>query len=157
MTMSFKKVISKLLYGGTSSLKPLERGLIKSVCGAVTKDVGEILCKQMEMVSLVQRDHGNRMIMMFFNDQNIPVLGDVRENLCLAKITYQIGSEKFKTNLFVHRGKLSSLETNKSLSQNDLRQSPEHPDITVCFSKEEGLASSLDKKEHSREEPIHGK
>jgi hypothetical protein len=86
---------------------------------------------------------------MFFFDRNkINLFEDVRENLLFAEIAYRSGSEKFKTKLFIHRGRLSSFETKKGLSRQQLIRFPEGAKVTLRFSQGPSLAEEIDKEEH---------
>lgn len=136
-----------MIYGASGGLSPLELGLVQSVRRILDSSEGPVMDRQIEMIYLVQRGHGNRMTTLHF-DGPPPLFEDTRENLCFAKISYRLGGEKYRTSLFLHRGRLSSLETNKPLSRKALRAVPDSPDASFVFKLQGGLGESLDQEEH---------
>ena len=148
--MNIKRLFKKLLYGGSSSLTPLEVGILECVRKSINVQQGEVFGRQIELVSLVQRDHSNRMITVYFDDC-LPqtLLDDQRENLCIAKVKYSLGGEKFTTSVYTHNGRISSLETHKSIDLQLLQKTPEIISVKLVSLSEEGLAADIDREEHN--------
>jgi hypothetical protein len=147
--MNIKRLFKKLLYGGSASLTPLEAGVLECVRISIKSQQGEVFGRQIELISLVQRDHSNRMITIYFDDgMPQPLLEDRRENLCIAKVKYSIGSEKFTTSVYTHRGRISSLETHESIDPQSLLMTPDIISVKLVSLSEEGLAADIDREEH---------
>lgn len=149
--MKIRKILSWFVYGGSFSLRPLEKGLFEAVCKAMPPVLAETMRQQSNTIYRIQRSNGNRMTTFSF-DQNEPIrlFEDLREGLRLAEINYHIAGEEFKARLYIHRGRLSSLETRKELSRHQLLQTPEQAKVTLKSVQEPGLAEEIDKEEHQQ-------
>jgi hypothetical protein len=147
--MNIKRILAAIKYGGTSSLKPLEKVLLDEFAKIAILHDAEALQEQMNGIFIIQRNQKNRMI-LFFLDKEIkyPLFKDVRENLCLAKIKYEIDSNKYETKIYSHRGLISSLETSSELPNDILKKEPKILSSKLLSTVSGSISQELDELEH---------
>lgn len=115
-------VIEKILAflrGGTIGFNKPELLLLNSVINTLPKTESDILNKQIQSVSLVQRHNPGRLVAAYYPKRsNVPVLPYLEYEYCLAKVSYKLNGITRTTNLVLHNGRFMTFERNVPL-QND--------------------------------------
>lgn len=116
-------IFQKIIYGGDSKPDEFEGSIFEPVGLLLQDSSRKKLKKQMELCNCIQRFDENRMRQFHFVGKKSKLeieqhlFHDLRENLLLARISFD---QERETALFLHQGKISSLESNFSVNQNDV-------------------------------------
>lgn len=101
------------LRGGTIGFNKLELILLNSVIDALPKAESDILSKQVQSVSLVQRHNPGRLVAAYYpKGSYVPLLSYSGYEYCLAKVSYRCNGTIRTTNVVLHDGKFMTLERN---------------------------------------------
>ncbi|NEZ02551.1 hypothetical protein G4Y73_00135 [Wenzhouxiangella sp. XN201] len=101
------------LRGGTIGFNKPELLLLDSVIGALPEEESDVLRKQVQSVSLVQRHDSGRLVAAYYPKRSsVPLLPYPGYEYCLAKVSYRLNETTRTTNVVLHDGKLMTLERN---------------------------------------------
>lgn len=104
------------LRGGLSKFNDPEILLLESTLNVLPKEEAEILQKQIEAVSVVQRQHPGRLVVAFYpKRKNVPQLPYLEDEYCISKVTYKANSKNKTTNLVLYKGRFMTFERNVPL------------------------------------------
>ncbi len=113
--LSMKNVIA-FLRGGTSSFNEPELLLLHATLDSLPEEEAEILAKQIEAVSLIQRQHPGRLVVAYYPKRsNVPQLPYLGYEYCISKVTYKSAGKRKTTNLVLHDGRFMTFERNVPL------------------------------------------
>lgn len=107
------KRLLAFLRGGTTEFNKPELILLDSVIDALPKVESDILRKQVQSVSLVQRHNPGRLVAAYYPKRShVPLLPYPGYEYCLAKTTYRLNGTTSTTNVVLHDGRFMTLERN---------------------------------------------
>ena len=125
MSMSLVRMLLKrLLYGGTSKLRTVESACIEAWSGRLSTEGAAVLKRQLSRFDLIQRSPDGRVVTFFdtnedghltWKNEDLFVLRV--EEVSVARVwlgTKEYPQVEIKVDVVLHRGRLSSLEFNKS-------------------------------------------
>jgi len=106
------KFLTRLVYGGSSTLRDYERACLLKVASALDTHRGESLQKQIEGIELVQRFSDDKLVAFHYLKKKgtLPVLPDKGDEIELARLEIGTGRAKRVAKIVLHEGVLSSLE-----------------------------------------------
>lgn len=134
------------LRGGTIGFTKPELLLLDSVIDALPKAESDILSKQVQSVSLVQRHNPGRLVAAYYPKRSyVPLLPYPEYEYCLAKVSYRFNGTTRTTNVVLHNGKFMTFERN-------VPRKNDHIDAIVKVSLHptgyEPVAQEIDAEEH---------
>ncbi|MCC6074346.1 hypothetical protein ACFPTX_13720 [Pseudomonas sp. GCM10022188] len=117
--ISLKKVIA-FLRGGSSEFNDPEM-LLQATLDSLPKVEAEILAKQIEAVSIVQRQHPGRLVVAYYPKIiNVPQLPYLGYEYCISKVTHKSAGKIKTTNLVLHEGRFMTFEGNVPLKEDKI-------------------------------------
>lgn len=97
--------------GGTVGFNKPELLLLNSVIDVLPKAESDILRKQVQSVSLVQRHNPGRLVAAYYPKRScVPLLPYPGYEYCLAKVSYRFNGITRTTNVVLHDGKFMTFE-----------------------------------------------
>ncbi len=117
-----RRLLHRLLYGGSTAFRYYERQILESVCAELALEDSKSLAEQINSVTLIQREHKNRMVLVFFAQKGaLPRLSKVAVEYCLALVPFKAAQAANRCAVIAHNGLLSSIEFDKppSLTRKD--------------------------------------
>jgi hypothetical protein len=134
------------LRGGTSSFSPAEKQVLSHVLAALPEAERSALRRQIDAVTLVQRQHPGRLVVAFYpKSADVAPLPYPGYEYCLAKVSYISRGRKKTTTVVLHNGRLMSLERHVPVDVGDIE-----PPVTVTLhpGPRSNMASQIDAEEH---------
>lgn len=141
------------LRGGTRSFNPAETQMLSHVLMALPEVERSTLRRQMDAVSLVQRQHPGHLVVAFYPPAiDVATLPYPGYEYCLAKVTYRSRGRKRITAVVLHNGRLMSLERNVPIVEADIE-----PPVAVILHPRQrsSVATQIDAEEHRGTQEPH--
>lgn len=105
-----KKII-EFLRGGSKTFNKAEERILSAVLNALNEAEREVVSKQIAAVSLVQRQHPDRLVVAYYSKPNeVMPLPYADYEYCLARVVYESRGEKQRVAVVLHHGRIMSLE-----------------------------------------------
>jgi len=143
--------LGELLRRQTRRLRPHEEAIFAAIRERLDSRERDVLDRQIAVRPLIQRSHGNRMVLFAFDrgrQERIPLFDNRDDEHCLARAHLRSGSSRNVVLLMIHRGRLSSLEFRRTL-QHLHAASLEVRDVTLHV-EQPTVANAIDRLEHGR-------
>lgn len=118
--LNLKNMIA-FLRGGSSEFNEPEMMLLQATIDSMPKEEAEILAKQIEEVSLIQRPNPGRLVVAYYPKRsNAPQLPYFGYEYCISKVTYKSSGKIKTTNLVLHEGRFMTFERNVPLKKDKI-------------------------------------
>lgn len=142
---TLKKVVA-FLRGGTSTFNEPEMLLLESTLTELPDRDAQVLSKQIASVSLVQRQHPGRLVVVYYpKNKNVPQLPYGGYEYCLAKVSYAVNGKTKTINLVLHDGRFMTFERNVPLKDDNIVSITK---VTLHPDGYEPVAEEIDGEEH---------
>ena len=147
-----RRLVSWLVYGGSRTLRDYERCVLDFVGESLPPEDRHALAKQLAGLDHLKRLHGDRMVTFYYEKPDtLPLLLNQGLEQRLATVLLEAGRKRVRATMVSHRGRLSSLEFNKSPT--DLEGQPLRRSLVAGKPGKDGeLAREIDSMEHPEKE-----
>lgn len=110
-----RRLLKRLLYGGSSSLRKLEASCLTCLRNALPPQAREILESQLHSIDLIQRFSDEKLVVFHLAEKQARLFPNRSPELYAAKLIIPRKSQKSLVCEFVfHEGRISSMEFNRS-------------------------------------------
>ncbi|WP_157281955.1 hypothetical protein [Pelomonas sp. Root1237] len=134
-------------YGGSFGLRKQERDLLQVAKSSLSAEDQPLFWQQVESVELVQRSSEDRMVLIFFPPDHLPLkLDNKSPEFPMARVTLSDGINRLSAVVFLHRGLLSSVEYSKS--PRCFRGKTVNMVLRQTSVADSGYAAQIDQEEH---------
>ncbi len=146
-----KKIIYKLLYGGSLKLSPLETHLFASLSECFENYSKTIFLEQVNNIFFVQREHQNRITRYTVDQKKCAAFKQSQNDLLLATIKFSLGTKAYEVRLITYKGYIATMESHEKISDVIFGKNPECVRVDVVgVNCQNTLSNAIDGEEHGQ-------